>query len=54
MNKIQEFTDKIVKMEADECKKYGLNPGDIFRSIIQAYDDRQKESSLSIKDFKRN
>jgi len=37
---IKEFTQKLVNEEAKYCVKYGINPGDIFKSIVKAYEDK--------------
>jgi hypothetical protein len=44
-NNIQEFTQKIVNEEAEECLKYGIDPGDIFKAIVRAYDEKNTKTS---------
>lgn len=49
---LEEEMKYLVRIETSLCKKYGQSSGTIFKSIINAIDERNKDLCMSIDDFK--
>jgi len=51
---IEEKIKELVRTEERLCKEQGIVSGSIFKSIVSAIDERNKELCMSIDDFSNN